>query len=434
MEKLSLRYNIPEEAIVIQEDASEEFKRLLGLIHTKPAQNEIVKEPESGAEMFPTWLSTGYTDDEVSLAKKLTELCLSVARADDYMTWKEVGWCLYSISPTEDMFDTWMEFSKRSAKFSYNDMNKLHRDWTSGWHYGGKRLGIGSLHLWAKNDNPTGYRAIMNESHVQFVLHHVSNTHTHIARLMQRMFWGDFRVAVDSKKSEWYEYKKNCWHKSAQAIEFRNKMATDVAKLIMEAKDVTSRKGAEARNEEEKAYNVLKLKELHKIEGNLYTSGFKDSVIKECIGLFYEDGFSQKLNAESYLVGFANGVLNLRAERMGADGKMEYYCQFREGKPEDFISFQAGRWEAKQTDPYDYVPYREDDPEQAGIDEFMAKVFPRPELRAYMWRKLASCLEGTNREQRYDTWIGIGGNGKTKVGISCVWHSVTMRCRFNRPC
>ena len=147
MEKLSLRYNIPEETIIIQEDAAEEFKRLLGLVHTKPAQNEIVKEPESGAEMFPTWLSTGYTDDEVALAKKLTELCLSVSRADDYMTWKEVGWCLSSISPTEDMFDVWMEFSKRSAKFSYNDMNKLHRDWTSGWHYGGKRLGIGSLHL-----------------------------------------------------------------------------------------------------------------------------------------------------------------------------------------------------------------------------------------------------------------------------------------------
>jgi len=416
MEKLSLRHNIPEETIVIQEDAAEEFKRLLGLVHTKPAQNEIVKEPESGAEMFPTWLSTGYTDDEVALAKKLTELCLSVSRADDYMTWKEVGWCLYSISPTEDMFDAWMEFSKRSAKFSYNDMNKLHRDWTNGWHYSGKRLGIGSLHLWAKNDNPAAYRSIMNESHVQFVLHHVNNTHTHLARLMQRMFWGDFRVAVDSKKSEWYEYKKNCWQKSAQAIEFRNKMATDVAKLIMEAKDVTSRKGAEARNEEEKAYNALKLKELHKIEGNLYTSGFKDSVIKECIGLFYEDGFSQKLNAESYLVGFANGVVNLRAERMKADGKVEYYCQFREGKPEDFLSFQAGRWEAKQCDPIEYVPFREDDPEQAEIDDFMAKVFPRPELRAYMWRKLASCLEGTNREQRYDTWIGIGGNGKTKLG------------------
>ena len=45
----------------------------------------------------------------------------------------------------------------------------------------------------------------------------------------------------------------------------------------------------------------------------------------------------------------------------------------------------------------------------------MAKVFPREELRAYMWRKLASCLEGANKEQTYETWIGVGGNGKSKL-------------------
>jgi hypothetical protein len=36
-----------------------------------------------------------------------------------------------------------------------------------------------------------------------------------------------------------------------------------------------------------------------------------------------------------------------------------------------------------------------------------------------MWRKLASYLEGTNREQTYDTWIGVGGNGKT---ILATWY------------
>jgi putative DNA primase/helicase len=32
-----------------------------------------------------------------------------------------------------------------------------------------------------------------------------------------------------------------------------------------------------------------------------------------------------------------------------------------------------------------------------------------------MWRKLASCLEGANKEQTYETWIGVGGNGKSKL-------------------
>jgi putative DNA primase/helicase len=75
----------------------------------------------------------------------------------------------------------------------------------------------------------------------------------------------------------------------------------------------------------------------------------------------------------------------------------------------------CGRLVAKGCEPIDYEPYNAADPIQAEIDEFMSKVFPDSSVRDYMWRKLASCLEGANREQRYDTWIGVGGNGKSKL-------------------
>jgi P4 family phage/plasmid primase-like protien len=79
----------------------------------------------------------------------------------------------------------------------------------------------------------------------------------------------------------------------------------------------------------------------------------------------------------------------------------------------------AGRYQTKNCDPIDYVEYNPQDKEQAiihaEIDDFMAKLFPRVELRQYMWRKLASCLEGANKEQTYETWIGVGGNGKSKL-------------------
>jgi P4 family phage/plasmid primase-like protien len=107
--------------------------------------------------------------------------------------------------------------------------------------------------------------------------------------------------------------------------------------------------------------------------------------------------------------------MNLRAERTLSDGRKTYCCEFREGKPDDYVTFQAGRWDPKECDPIPYVPYDPEDPDQKEIDDFMAKVFPRAELREYMWRKLASCLEGSNREQKYETWIGIGGNGKSKL-------------------
>lgn len=414
LEKLSVRHNVTPSVLTVNKDAEAEWTRCLNAVQVK--NKPVVEEAaEKGGEMFPTWLSSGYTDDEVALAKELAETCLSVERADAYQTWKEVGWCLHAISSTEEMFDTYMNFSKKSSKFSQNDVCRLQRDWMGGWRANGRRFTIRSLHLWSRLDNPEQYKRIMDQNHVEFVLNHVDNTHTHVARLVQRMYWGDFRAAVDSRKTEWYEYKGNCWQMMPQAIEIRNKLNTEVADLIIKAKGIAKRRGAEAVDEREADMAAIHFKALHKLEANLYTTGFQDGVLKQCVGLLYEKEFAQKMNSNAYLIGFANGVVNLRAERTNASGSSEHYCQFREGKPDDFISFQAGRWQAKQTDPYDYVPYDPEDPEQAEIDDFMAKVFPKPELRAYMWRKLASCLEGTNREQRYDTWIGIGGNGKTKV-------------------
>jgi P4 family phage/plasmid primase-like protien len=52
---------------------------------------------------------------------------------------------------------------------------------------------------------------------------------------------------------------------------------------------------------------------------------------------------------------------------------------------------------------------------QLEIEEFFCKLFPAVELRTYVWRLLASCLEAKNREQCYYIWIGGGGNGKSKL-------------------
>jgi P4 family phage/plasmid primase-like protien len=141
--------------------------------------------------------------------------------------------------------------------------------------------------------------------------------------------------------------------------------------------------------------------------------------MKDCVGLFYDEEFSQKLNSNQYLLGFNNGVVDLHAVRTKDDGTNEYYVNFRKAEPTDYITFMAGRCTTKDCDPIDYVEYNPTDSEQAPIhaeiDDFMSKVFPRPELRKYMWRKLASCLEGANKEQTYETWIGVGGNGKSKL-------------------
>jgi P4 family phage/plasmid primase-like protien len=356
-------------------------------------------------------------EEEFTLAKRLVLECLSDSRSESYSTWMEIGWCLHYIDSSDKMFEVWMEFSQRSSKSTQNQTAQLLRDWKRGWNRNVERpFTIRSLHMWAKQDNPRKYKEIMTGSFIQFVENEVDATHTHIARLMKRMYKNDYCAAVDSKKTEWYFFTGVYWKKLAQGIELRNKMITEVADVISETR-VKIRRGIDPDAEEE-TWNNTRLKKMTKIEQCLYTSGFKDSVMKECVGLFYEEDFLHKLNANPYIIGFNNGVIDLHAIKE-VKGKQEYTVQFRKAEPNDFITFLAGRCVTKQCDPIDYIEYDPMDTEQQvihdEIDDFMRKLFPKPELCAYMWRKLASCLEGANKEQTYETWIGVGGNGKSKL-------------------
>jgi hypothetical protein len=273
--------------------------------------------------------------------------------------------------------------------------------------------------MWAREDNPQKYKEIMKKSFINFVEREVDATHTHIARLMKRMYENNYCASVDSKKVDWYQFTGIYWKKLPQGIELRNKLTTEVAQVIADTRSKLRERIMMVGDEQKTSWEKERLKTLLNVERSLYTSGFKDSVMKDCVGLFYDEEFTQKLNSNQFVIGFNNGIIDLHAVRTKDDDTNEYYVNFRKAEPTDFVTFMAGRYPTKNCEAIDYVEYNPHDPEQRQIhqeiDDFMSKVFPRPELRKYMWRKLASCLEGANKEQTYETWIGVGGNGKSKL-------------------
>lgn len=426
LELLSIRYNLQVVLPPFEEKTQDEWNVRMDYCTGKksmanpatPLLNAIVGE-DNTMPVIQLTASNVYEQleqDKIALAKQLALECLSADRAAGYASWMSVGWCLHHIDPSREMFDVWMQFSNQSGKASQNNVAQLERDWKRGWgrpqHE--RPYTERSLHSWAKADNPRKYRKIMNDSFVNFVESEVDATHTHIARLMKRMYGNYYCAAVDSKKVEWYHFTGTYWKKIPQGIELRNKMTTDVAQVISDTRSRIRNRLSQLGNDE-RTWEEARLKKLFKIEESLYQSGFKDSVMKDCIGLFYDEDFALKLNANQYLIGCANGVLDLHAK----NGDGSYTVLFRDAEPTDYITFMAGRYSTKNCDPIEYIPYDPSDEKQAeihrGIDDFMAKLFPRPELRAYMWKKLASCLEGANKEQTYETWIGVGGNGKSKL-------------------
>ncbi len=374
---------------------------------------------------YPTWMATGFTSDEIKLAKQLALECLAAERADSYSTWIEVGWCLHNIDSSDEMFDVWMEFSRKSPKYTGNDIYKLRDDWRTNWkrsYNESRKLKLGSLHLWAKQDNPEHYKELLDNDIVSFIDRDVDATHTHLARVLYRMFWDRYKASINNKTTEWYEFDSIVWRRIPQGMDLRRKISTDVTALVDKAK-VRARRmlyESEMKDDVAKTAAEAKMKKFLKIEQNLYNAGFKDSIMKEAGAIFYEEEFSAKLNMNPYLIGCSNGVLDLRADsgRKNAAGETIYTVNFRPGRPDDYVSNLAGR-SMPEFDAIEYVVYTpetaDEDPSNAEIDDFMSKVFPDKGLREYMWRLLASCLEGANKEQCYYTWTGVGGNGKSKL-------------------
>jgi P4 family phage/plasmid primase-like protien len=348
----------------------------------------------------------------------------------------------------------------------------------------GRRLTIRSLRHWAKEDNYEAYKQIIEKDLVSYVLHSIAPTHNHVARLMKRMFQDTYRAAVNNRSTDWFEFNADLhlWKRINQGMSLRNKISLDVADMITLARErfkhdpeynkmeaiainnnslsalnasltelIEKRKALRDQNKIDEGREVdaqikdaesaidfitkkqelqradvkdKKFSELTELETKMYNCGFKDSVMKECIGLFYEEDFEGKLNSNPHRIGCANGVIRLDAIKPDPanPGKMkgmskaegDPYNFFEHGTPDDYVTFQAGR-DMPEHEALHYREYDPEDPNQAEIADFFSKLFPRPELRAWVLKLLASCLEGKNREQCYYTLQGVGGNGKSKL-------------------
>ena len=434
MELLSIRYNVMEDTNEVREEMREKYAQLLNWRPTTPALEggagggvpdlNLSAQATSELDVIVRSMNArnkpGASPEDTPIIRRLVMDCLSQDRVEDYGTWMEVGWCLHHIATTSEMsdqmFDLWMDWSRKSSKASGNNDAQLRRDWNRMARPTSQRvIKWGSLNYWARIDNPTVYAEIMEDDLVQYIAVHTMNTHFHVAKIMQKMYGSQYKASIDSKRTEWFMFKtdEHIWKHINQGIELRGKISNEVVDKITKAKD---RIKAQCRSDDGELsdYGQKRIKEFLAVEKSLYTAGFKDNVLRECAGLFYEEDFMTRLNLNPYLLVCANGVLNLRATRKGPSGEEENYAEFRPGRPEDMMSFIAGK-EFGISEAINYVPYDPEDPIQEEIEDFLTKIFPRAELRKFVKILLASCLEGQNREQAYYTLIGVGGNGKSKI-------------------
>jgi len=315
--------------------------------------------------------------DERELAKRLVMECLSPQRANNYEDWIKLGWTLRNID--YELLQTWTDFSRLSEKYQEGECQRCWDRMCT------DTLGMGTLRWWAQKDNPQQYYHIINSSVLTLVDKCAGSKGAayDVAEVVHTMYKDKFRHTV---KDIWYTYKpeKHRWIKTTQGLILRNILSTKVCQKFMERANYWNMMlvGTEQNQDA-----IEKSKMLKKIVLDLKRTAFKSNVMKECECFFTEEKFEDVLDSRPHLLGFENGVYDLRMH------------EFRDGLPDDYITYSTGRH---------YIPFNAKSDEALEIERFMAQVFTNQPVNRYMKDMLASMLDGSIRQERFYIFNGRG--------------------------
>jgi P4 family phage/plasmid primase-like protien len=237
-----------------------------------------------------------------------------------------------------------------------------------------------------KSENITEYQREWLEKSI------VKQSHFSIAKSLECIY-NNYRV--DGLKSmEWYKFDNIRFIKSEELDEI---ISDDLVKYYesMKINDTSKIFDISEFINDEKAtskYNKMIDKLILKLED----VSFKNKIKQQFATILYnkDNEFYNRLNSNPYLIGFNNGILDLKDKK------------FREGKKSDYVTFNT---------KIDYIEYDEEDSNVKEIYEFLGKIITNPKILEYLLLVLGKGLEGIPDEKFY-IWTGLAGaNGKSTL-------------------
>jgi P4 family phage/plasmid primase-like protien len=348
-------------------------------VNNEKKKNDDKKNKDDNDEM----------SEPINIARKLLKL-LNKKRAGPYNEWVTVGWTLYNISET--LLPEFIEFSRQEKKkFQPGCCEKIWEECSRRVNEGGYT--IASLYMWAKEDNPAEYLKLLRTNINKLLENANAKADYDIAMIIKELYKYEYKC-TSIKDNTWWQFENHRWKKIDSAYTLGIRLSEDVAKefallssiYLQESTTVTGYKS-----------DILhkKAKDICNLVLDLKKTAYKERIIRECAPLFYERTFEEKLDDNKYLIGFNNGIYDLKVGL------------FRKGSPDDYISLTAD---------YDYEPkFTDDNSEVKALVKFLTSVFPDDELRKYVLCFISSLLEGGNNDQKMFFWTGSGSNGKGTI-------------------
>lgn len=321
--------------------------------------------------------------NDEDIISKLVDI-LNPQRAESYDEWVRMGWCLRNIG--EQFLSSWIRFSQKSSKFLDGECEKK---WYIMKREGG--LGIGTLHMWAKADNPEEYNIIIRSNLNSLILKSLNMSHYDVSCVIHSMFRYQF-VCSGIRNKIWYEFRNHRWNACDSGYSLRIKISTDVWREYGAASAALQTKAIATDDEQEQQKYQEQAKKLLDLSLKLKNTIYKENIMKECSEMFYSEKFEEKLDSSPHLLCFDNGIYDMN------------HNEFREGRPEDYMSFGTG---------CSYIPYDETHVAIKQINRFFEQVQPKDCKRMYLLSLFACFLSGQIKDQKFHIWTGSGSNGKS---------------------
>lgn len=320
------------------------------------------------------------SEDEYILAGQLVSECLSYKRAENYEDWIKLGWTLRNIDYR--LIDCWIEFSKVNSKYVEGECQDLWNKMRS------DTLGMGTLKWWARNDNPIKFKEIQ-DTNVCLLIDQCIGTqgaHFDVAKVVHAMFKDEYRFTV---KDTWYTYvkEKHRWVRTREGLKLRLILSQDIFNKFAQRAIYWNTEAMKAADENTRSLINSKVQVLNDICKKLKSSGYKNSVMTECKGLFTDEKFEELLDSHPHLIGFENGVYDLKMH------------EFREGLADDYISYCTNRH---------YLSYVPDSEEACEIRNYLSKVFVNEEVRRYVMDIFSCIIDGSIRQEKFYIFTGSG--------------------------
>lgn len=196
-----------------------------------------------------------------------------------------------------------------------------------------------------------------------------------------------------SKSNVWYYFDNHIWRKSNNDNMLKNKILTQLYPIYSQLIDDNNKTLENITNEEQYNIRILNSKMKSIIE-NFEKDTFIEEITNHCKELFYDVDFLRKIDENQFLIGFNNGVYDLRSGEL------------REGRRDDYITLCTN---------INKIDFSIKDVHYDELNKFICSIFPNEEKREYFMTYLSTCLQGMNFEQKFRIWVGDGANGKSKL-------------------